>query len=177
MRERGSIRKASSYSCLTSWAVASAAAAALLVQSVPAHAEEVSGSGKGSRRGSAARRRGRDARRSHLGVKPAWAYIIGGIVGAGGGALAGTTSKTAPTRKCSVLHARWRNGALSSRPRWPSCQATCLYAPPRTTPKTSPPGAPVPEPPRRGTPSRSGPSPHSAALARCRSITTGSRPS
>src|SRR3954465_14139849 len=83
------IRKASSYSCLTSWAVASAAAVALLVQSVPAHAEEVSGSGKGITGGALLGGEAVMLVEAIAGVKPAWAYIIGGLVGAGGGAAGG----------------------------------------------------------------------------------------
>ena len=130
------IRKASSYSCLTSWAVASAAAVALLVQSVPAHAEEVSGSGKGITGGALLGGEAVMLVEAIAGVKPAWAYIVGGLVGAGGGAAGGyfieKDGSAKARRTCS------REGSFSSsRPRSRSFKRP-LTRRRKTTPKTSP---------------------------------------
>ena len=159
------IRKASSYSCLTSWAVASAAAVALLVQSVPAHAEEVSGSGKGITGGALLGGEAVMLVEAIAGVKPAWAYIVGGLVGAGGGAAGGYfIEKDGSAKASSYMLA---GGLVLLIPTTVAVLQATSYTPPEDYTEDKPiPGAPVPEPPRQTAPVPGAALPRGGAAAR-----------
>jgi hypothetical protein len=140
------IRKASSYSCFTSWAIAGATAAALLVQSAPARAEEVSGAGKGVVGGGLLGGEIVLLGEAIAGVKPAWAYIVGGLIGAGGGATAGHFIEKGGDPKVSAY--MLAGGVVLLIPTTVAVLQATSYTPPEDYTEDKPAsGAPVPEPP------------------------------
>jgi hypothetical protein len=138
------IRKASSYSCLS---LGVAAALAVLTQGAPAHAEEVEAKGKGIVGGGLLGGEVVMLGEAVFGVKPGWAYIIGGIVGAGGGALAGHYIETGADAKVSVY--MLAGGMALIIPTTVAVLQATSYTPPEDYTEDKPAsGAPVPEPPR-----------------------------
>src|SRR4029079_2682594 len=78
--------KLSSYACVS---LGVAAALAVLTEGAPAHAEEIEVKGKGIVGGGLLGAEVVMLGEAVFGVKSGWEYLIGGVVGAGGGALAG----------------------------------------------------------------------------------------
>src|SRR5450432_3615872 len=93
------IRKASSYSCLS---LAASAALLVLTQGAQAHADDINPTPKGIVGGGLLGAEVVMLGEAAFSVKPAWAYLIGGIVGAGGGAVAGHYIETGADAKVSV---------------------------------------------------------------------------
>src|SRR5262245_24867292 len=87
--EREMTRKASSYQRVSTSIVAAGAALALLTQSTPSHAEDVAATGKGVVGGGLLGAEVVMLFEAAVGLKSGWAYLIGGVVGAGGGAVGG----------------------------------------------------------------------------------------
>jgi hypothetical protein len=82
-----------------------------------------------------------------FGVKPAWAYILGGVVGAGGGALAGHFIEDGADAKVSVY--MLAGGMALIIPTTVAVLSASAYTPPEDYTEDKPAsGAPVPEPPR-----------------------------
>jgi hypothetical protein len=138
------IRKASSYSCLS---LGVSAALLVLTQNAPAHADEINPTPKGivgtGLLGGEVVMLGEAA----FGVKAGWAYIIGGIVGAGGGALAGHYIETGADPKVSVY--LLAGGMALIIPTTVAVLQATSYTPPEDYTEDKPAsGAPVPEPPR-----------------------------
>jgi hypothetical protein len=101
-----------------------------------------------------------------IGVKPGWAYILGGVVGAGGGALAGHFIETGADAKVSVY--MLAGGMALIIPTTVAVLSATAYTPPEDYTEDKPAGgAPVPEPPRgapNAPPGASAPS-HPAPIA------------
>src|SRR5438445_13667333 len=82
-------RKPSSYHRVSTSIAAAGAALALLAQAAPSHAEDVSPTGKGIVGGGLLGGEVVMLVEAAVGVKSGWAYVIGGVLGAGGGAVGG----------------------------------------------------------------------------------------
>jgi len=138
------IRKASWYS---SCAVAVATACAVFSHVSPARADEVTASPKGIVGGALLGGEVVVLVEALAGTKPAWAYILGGVVGAGGGAVGGYYVEQNADSKISVY--MLAGGlALVIPTTVAALQATSYQAPNDYTEDRPASGSPVPEPPR-----------------------------
>jgi hypothetical protein len=145
------IRKASSYSCFYSWAAGLGVAAALFTQSAPARADEVPATGKGITGGALLGGEVVMLVEAAFGTKPAWAYIVGGLVGAGGGAVGGWEIEQNADSKVSVY--MLAGGMALVIPTMVAVLEATSYKPPEDYTEDKPAaGAPAPEPPRPTTP-------------------------
>jgi len=138
------IRKASSYSCLS---LGVSAALMVLTQVAPAHAEEINPSPKGIIGGGLLGAEVVMLGEAAFGMKSGWGYVIGGIVGAGGGALAGKYIQDGADAQVSVY--MLAGGMALVIPTTVAVLSATAYAPPEDYTEDKPAsGAPVPEPPR-----------------------------
>jgi hypothetical protein len=138
------IRKASWYS---SCAVATATACAIFSHASLAHAEEVSASPKGIVGGALLGGEVVMLTEAAIGVKPGWAYIVGGVLGAGAGGVGGYFVDQNADSKVSVY--MLAGGlALIIPTTVAALQATSYKAPEDYTEDRPASGSPVPEPPR-----------------------------
>jgi hypothetical protein len=138
------IRKASSFSCLS---LGVAAALAVMTQGVSAHAEEVEAKGKGIVGGGLLGAEVVMLGEAAFGMKSGWGYVIGGVVGAGGGALAGHFIEDGADAKVSVY--MLAGGMALIIPTTVAVLSATAYTPPEDYTEDKPAGgAPVPEPPR-----------------------------
>jgi hypothetical protein len=143
-------RKASSYQRVSTSIVAAGAALAILAQATPSHAEDVSPTGKGVVGGGLLGAEVVMLVEAAVGLKSGWAYLIGGVVGAGGGAVGGLQIQKDADPKVS-LYMLAGGMALVIPTTVAVLQATSYKAPEEYT-EDRPSGAPVPEPPRPTTP-------------------------
>jgi hypothetical protein len=157
-REREMNRKASSYQRVSMSIAAGGAALALLAQAAPASAEEVSATGKGITGGALLGGEVVMLVEAAAGLRTGWVYVIGGVVGAGGGAVAGWQIEKNADSKVS-LYMLAGGMALVIPTIVAVLQASSYKAPEEYTEDRPSSGQPVPEPPRPGaTPATSGPS-------------------
>ncbi len=148
-------RKASSYQRVSTSIVAAGAALAWLAQATPSRADDVSPTGKGVVGGGLLGAETVMLVEAAVGVKPGWAYAVGGVVGAGGGVVAGWQFQKNADPKVS-LYLLAGGLALVIPTAVAVLQATSYKAPEEYTEDHPASGAPVPEPPRPTTP---GPNP------------------
>jgi hypothetical protein len=144
-------RKASPYQRVSTSIVATGAALALLTQASPSFADEVSPTGKGVVGGGLLGAETVMLVEAAFGVKPAWAYLLGGAVGAGGGVIAGWQVQKNADPKVSMYFLAG-GMALVIPTTVAVLQATSYKAPEDYTEDHPATGAPVPEPPRPTTP-------------------------
>jgi hypothetical protein len=152
--------KASSYQRVSTSIVAAGAALALLTQATPSRADEVPATGKGIVGGGLLGGEVVMLVEAAVSVKPGWAYLVGGLVGAGGGAVAGWQIEKNADSKVS-LYMLAGGMALVIPTIVAVLQATSYKAPEDYTEDRPATGAPVPEPPRPtpgATPAGGGPS-------------------
>lgn len=83
------VRKASSYSCFARWGIAAGTAAALMTRAAPSLAEDIPATGKGITGGALLGGEVVMLVEAAFGLKPGWAYILSGVLGAGAGGFAG----------------------------------------------------------------------------------------
>jgi hypothetical protein len=138
------IRKGSSFSYVS---LGVSAALLALTQAKAAHADEVDPTPKGiigtGLLGAEVVMLGEAA----FGVKSGWAYVIGGVVGAGGGALAGHYIEDGADPKVSLY--LLAGGVALVIPTTVAVLSATAYTPPEDYTEDKPAsGAPVPEPPR-----------------------------
>jgi hypothetical protein len=138
------IRKASSYSCLS---LGVSAALLVLTQGAPAHADEIAASPKGIVGGGLLGGEVVMLGEAAFGMKSGWGYVIGGVVGVGGGAVAGYYIEQGADPKVSVYMLAG-GMALIIPTTVAVLQATSYKAPEDYTEDKPASGAPVPEPPR-----------------------------
>jgi hypothetical protein len=126
--------------------------AALLVASATvfmprsAHAQEVSPTGKGITGGALLGAEAVTLTEAAIGVKPAWPYIVGGIVGAGGGGVGGYFAEKSDTKLSLYLLA---GGMALVIPTTVAILSATAYSPPANyTEDKGPSGEPVAEPPQ-----------------------------
>jgi hypothetical protein len=151
-------RKASPYQHISTSIVAAGAALALLTQATPSLAEDVSPTGKGVVGGGLLGAEAVMLVEAAFGVKSGWAYLIGGVVGAGGGAVGGWQVQKNGDPKTS-LYMLAGGMALVIPTTVAVLQATSYKAPEDYTEDHPASGAPVPEPPRPTTPGATPPTP------------------
>ena len=144
-------RKASSYQRVSTSIVAAGAAFALLAQATPSYADEVSPTGKGVVGGGLLGAEVVMLVEAAIGVKSGWAYLIGGVVGAGGGAVGGWQIQKEADPKVS-LYMLAGGMALVIPTTVAVLQATSYKAPEDYTEDRPAAGTPVPEPPGPTTP-------------------------
>jgi hypothetical protein len=153
--------KASSYKRVSTSIVAAGAAFALLAQAAPARADDVSPTGKGVVGGGLLGAEVVMVVEAAAGMKSGWGYLIGGAVGAGGGAFAGLQAQKNADPKIS-MYLLAGGMALVIPTVVAVLQATSYKAPEDYTEDHPASGTPVPEPPRPttpgATPSPAGPS-------------------
>ena len=150
-------RKASSYQRVSTSIVAAGAALALLTQAAPSRADEVPATGKGIVGGGLLGGEVVMVVEAAAGLKSGWAYFIGGVLGATGGAIAGWQIEKNADSKVS-LYMLAGGMALVIPTTVAVLQATSYKAPEDYTEDRPATGAPVPEPPRP-TPSTTPPGP------------------
>jgi hypothetical protein len=140
-------RKASPYQRISTSIVAAGAALALLTQATPSFADEVSPDGKGIVGGGLLGAETVMLVEAAVGLKSGWAYLVGGVVGAGGGVIGGwQIQKNADSKVSMYLLAGGM--ALVIPTTVAVLQATSYKAPEDYTEDHPAAGAPVPEPPR-----------------------------
>jgi hypothetical protein len=141
------VRKASSCTRFSSSVVAAGAALALLAQAAPLRAEDVSPKGKGIVGAGLLGAEVVTLVEAAVGVKSGWAYVVGGIVGAGGGAFAGSQIEKNADSKVSVY--MLAGGMALIIPTMVAILQTTSYKAPEDYTEDRPAaGTPVPEPPR-----------------------------
>ncbi|HEX9296743.1 MAG TPA: hypothetical protein VF881_12950 [Polyangiaceae bacterium] len=146
------MRRTSSYSCLSSCFIAAATSAALLTQAAPARADEIEPSPKGIIGGALLGGEVVMLVEAAIGVRSGWAYVIGGVLGAGAGGLGGWQVEKNADAKVSVYMLAG-GMALVIPTTVAVLQATSYHAPEDYTEDRPAAGAPVPEPPRPSSPS------------------------
>jgi len=151
-------RKASSYHRVSASIAAAGAALALVAQASSASADEVSASGKGIVGGGLLGGEVVMLVEAAVGVKSGWAYLIGGVVGVGGGAVGGWQIEKNGDPKVS-LYMLAGGMALVIPTTVAVLQATSYKAPEDYTEDRPSSGAPVPEPPRPTSPPGAAPAP------------------
>jgi hypothetical protein len=121
-------------------------ASLLLTAARPAHADDVPATGKGITGGALLGGEVVVIGEAAFGVKSGWAYLLGGVVGAGGGAYLGYLAEKNGDPKVS-LYMLAGGMALVIPATVAALQATS-YTPPEdyTEDRPLPPGTPVPEP-------------------------------
>ena len=140
------IRKASLYACFAGVGLA------LFTHSPSARADEVPATGKGIAGGALLGAEVVLVGEAIAGVKPAWAYVVGGVVGAGGGAVGGYFIEKNANSKVSVY--LLAGGMALMIPTIVAVLQATSYTPPDEYTEDRPAGgAPVPEPPRAQPPS------------------------
>jgi hypothetical protein len=140
-------RKASSYSWLARWGAAAGMLTAVMTQSAPSRAEEIPATGKGIAGGALLGGELVMLVEAAVGVKSGWLYVVGGIVGAGGGAYGGYVVEQEAESQVSVY--MLAGGMALVIPTIVAVlQATSYKAPEDYTEDKPAAGAPVPEPPR-----------------------------
>lgn len=124
------------------------AASATLLMPSAAHAQEVSPTGKGITGGALLGAEAVTLTEAAIGVKPAWPYIVGGIAGAGGGAVGGYFAEHSGNAKLSLY--LLAGGMALVIPTTVAILSATAYSPPKnyTEDKGPAPGAPVAEPPQ-----------------------------
>jgi hypothetical protein len=147
--------KASSYRCWSSTIVGAAAAVAVLAQPAPARADDVPATGKGIVGGALLGGEVVVIGEAIAGVKPGWAYAVGAVIGAGGGAFAGWEVEQNADSKVS-LYMLAGGMALLIPATVAALQATSYQPPSDYTEDRPSVGAPIPEPPQ---PSQTPPGP------------------
>jgi len=151
-------RIASSYHRVSASIAAVAAAIALVSQTSPARADDVSPTGKGIVGGGLLGGEVVMLVEAAVGVKSGWAYLIGGVVGVGGGAVGGWQVEKNGSPKTS-LYMLAGGMALVIPTTVAVLQATSYKAPEEYTEDRPATGAPVPEPPRPAAPPGAAPAP------------------
>jgi hypothetical protein len=136
---------------MSAWAVAVGAASLLLTAARPAHADDVPATGKGITGGALLGGEVVMLGEAAFGIKTGWAYLIGGVVGMGGGGYLGYLAEKNADSKVS-LYMLAGGMALVIPTTVAALQATS-YTPPEdyTEDRPPPPGTPVPEPVQPGT--------------------------
>jgi hypothetical protein len=142
-------RKASSYQRVSMSIVAAGAALALVTMAAPASAEDVPATGKGITGGALLGGEVVMLTEAAFGLKSGWGYVIGGVVGAGGGAVAGWQIEKKADSKVS-LYMLAGGMALVIPTIVAVLQASSYKAPEDYTEDKPSSGQPVPEPPRPG---------------------------
>jgi len=145
--EREMIRKALPYQRFSTSIVAAGAAFALLAHAGTSRADDVPATGKGIVGGALLGGEVVILGEAAFGVKSGWAYFIGGVVGIGGGAVAGWQIEKNADSKVS-LYMLAGGMALVIPTTVAMLQATSYQAPEDYTEDRPATGAPVPEPPR-----------------------------
>jgi hypothetical protein len=140
-------RKASSYHRTSTSIVAVGVALAAITGAAPARAEEVSATGKGITGGALLGGEAVMLVEAAFGMKSGWGYVIGGVVGAGGGAVGGWQIEQNADSKVSV-YLLAGGMALVIPTIVAVLQATSYKAPEEYTEDKPATGAPLPEPPR-----------------------------
>ncbi len=123
------------------------AAGATLFMPGSASAQEVSPTGKGITGGALLGAEAVTLTEAAIGVKPAWPYIVGGIVGAGGGGVGGYFAEKSSNAKLSLY--LLAGGMALVIPTTVAILSATAYTPPKNyTEDKGPSGAPVAEPPQ-----------------------------
>jgi len=149
--EREMVTKASSYKRFSTSIMATGAALALLTQAAPSRAEDVSAKGKGIVGGGLLGAEVVTLVEAAAGVKPGWAYLVGAVIGAGGGAVAGSQIEKNSDSKISVY--MLAGGMALVIPTTVAILQATSYKPPADYTEDRPAaGTPVPEPPRPHSP-------------------------
>ena len=140
-------RKASPYQRFSTTIVAMGAALALVSQARTSRADDVPVTGKGIVGGGLLGGEIVILGEAAFGLRSGWGYFIGGVVGIGGGAVAGwQIEKNADTKVSQYMLAGGM--ALVIPTVVAMLQATSYHAPEDYTEDHPPSGSPVPEPPR-----------------------------
>ncbi|HKQ71906.1 MAG TPA: hypothetical protein VJT73_21325 [Polyangiaceae bacterium] len=142
-------RKASSYPCLSSLAAAAVAGLLVFTQTTPASAqsESISASPKGIIGGGLLGGEVVMLGEAAFGLRSGWGYVIGGLIGAGGGAVGGYFVEQNADSQASVY--MLAGGLALLIPTTVAVlQATSYHAPDDYTEDRPKAGAPTPEPPR-----------------------------
>jgi hypothetical protein len=139
--------RASSHKRFSTSIFAAGAALSLLTRTTPSHAEDVSPKGKGIVGGGLLGAEVITLVEAAAGVKPGWAYLVGAIIGAGGGAAAGAAIENKADSKISVY--MLAGGMALIIPTTVAILQATSYKPPSDYTEDRPAaGTPVPEPPR-----------------------------
>jgi hypothetical protein len=142
-----SMKRRASYSSWSPSLLAAGAAALMLMQPQKASADDVSPSGKGIVGGALLGGEVVVIGEAIAGVKPGWAYLVGGALGAGAGAFAGWEAEQNADPKVSVY--LLAGGMALLIPATVAALQATSYQPPADYSEDRPSGgAPISEPPR-----------------------------
>ncbi len=123
------------------------AASATVLMPTAAHAQEVSPTGKGITGGALLGAEAVTLTEAAVGVKPAWPYIVGGVVGAAGGGVGGYFAEHSGNAKLSLY--LLAGGMALVIPTTVAILSATAYSPPANyTEDKGPSGEPVAEPPQ-----------------------------